>query len=141
MDVFLAMRDLDARSFHLLSEVAMILLRKNDAPSGLRDYRPICLIHSVGKLFSKVLVMRLAPRMTEIVKDNQTTFIKGRKHYRRQLLCRVSQTLGKGRYTLGKAFVECYTRQRTLGKQFIGKDLFVECTLLGTRQSLCRVLI
>lgn len=73
------MWDLDARSFHLLNEAAMILLRKNDAPSGLRDYRPICLIHSVGKLFSKVLVMRLAPRMTEIVKDNQMTFIKGRK--------------------------------------------------------------
>ena len=105
------MWDLNARSFRLLNEAAMILLRKNDAPSGLRDYRPICLIHSVGKLFSKVLVMRLAPRMTEIVKDNQTTFIKGRKHYRRQLFCRVSQTLGKGRYILGKAFAEC-----TLGK-------------------------
>jgi len=46
-----------------------------------------------------------------------------------------------GRYTLTKAFAECYTRQRALGKQFIGKDLFDECTLSGTRQSLCRVLI
>ena len=43
--------------------------------------------------------------------------------------------------TLGKAFAECYTRQRALSKQFIGKDLFAECTLSGTRQSLCRVLI
>ena len=33
------------------------------------------------------------------------------------------------------------TRQRTLGKQLIGKDLFAECTLSGTRQCLCRVLI
>ena len=30
------------------------------------------------------------------------------------------------------------TRQRALGKQFIGKDLFAECTLSGTRQRLCR---
>ena len=29
----------------------------------------------------------------------------------------------------------------TFGKQFIGKELFAECTLSGTRQSLCRVLI
>ena len=43
--------------------------------------------------------------------------------------------------TLGKAFTECYTRQRALDKQFIGKDLFAECTLSGTRQRLCRVLI
>ena len=49
------------------------------------------------------------------------------------------EALGKGRYTLGKAFAECYTRQWALDKQFIGKDLFVECTLSGTRQRLCRV--
>ena len=48
-------------------------------------------------------------------------------HYRIQLLCRVPQALDKGRYTLGKAFAECYTRQRVLGKRFIGKDFFAEC--------------
>jgi len=60
-------------------------------------------------------------------------------HYWRRRLCRVPEALGKGRYTLGKAFAECYTRQRALGKQFIGKDLFTECTLSDTRQRLCRV--
>ena len=39
------------------------------------------------------------------------------------------EALGKCRYTLGKAFPECYIRQRALGKQFIGKDLFAEYTL------------
>lgn len=52
-----------------------------------------------------------------------------------------SQALGKDRYTLGKGFAECYTRQMALGKQFIGTDPFAECTLSGTRQRLCRVLI
>jgi hypothetical protein len=33
-----------------------------------------------------------------------------------------------------------YTRQRALGKDFIGKDVFAECLLSGTRQRLCRVL-
>lgn len=57
----------------------MVLLQKNMAPSGLKDYRPISLIHSVGKLFSKGLAMRLAPRMSELVQVNQTAFIKGRR--------------------------------------------------------------
>jgi hypothetical protein len=35
--------------------------------------------------------------------------------------------LGKGYFTLGKAFAECNTRQRTLGKDFIGKGFFSEC--------------
>jgi hypothetical protein len=38
----------------------------------------------------------------------------------------VSKTLGKGYFTLGKAFAECNTRQRTLGKYFIGKGFFAE---------------
>jgi hypothetical protein len=47
-------------------------------------------------------------------------------HYRTRVLCRVSQTLGKGHFTIGKAFVECYTRQRILDKYFIGKGFFAE---------------
>jgi hypothetical protein len=38
----------------------------------------------------------------------------------------VSKTLGKGYFTLGKGFAECNTRQRTLGKNFIGKGFFAE---------------
>jgi hypothetical protein len=38
----------------------------------------------------------------------------------------VSKTLGKGHFTLGKAFAECNTRQRILGKYFIGKGFFAE---------------
>jgi hypothetical protein len=55
-------------------------------------------------------------------------------HYRRQLLCRVSQTLGKGYFIPGKGFAECNTRQRTLGKLYIGSGLFAEYFLSGTRQ-------
>jgi hypothetical protein len=38
----------------------------------------------------------------------------------------VSKTLGKDHFTLGKAFAECNTRQRILGKHFIGKGFFAE---------------
>jgi len=44
------------------------------------------------------------------------------------------QALGKGQIALGKAFAECGTRQRTHGKNLIGKALFAECFLSGTRQ-------
>jgi hypothetical protein len=60
-------------------------------------------------------------------------------HYRNQLLCRVSQTLGKGYFTLGKGFAECNTWQRTLGELYIGSGLFAEYFLSGTRQRICRV--
>jgi hypothetical protein len=55
-------------------------------------------------------------------------------HYRNRVLCRVSKTLGKGHFTLGKGFAECNTRQRTLGKDFIGKGFFAECFFSDTRQ-------
>jgi hypothetical protein len=39
-------------------------------------------------------------------------------------LCRVSKTLDKGYFTLGKDFAECNTRQRTLGKRFFAEYFF-----------------
>jgi len=60
-------------------------------------------------------------------------------HYRIMVLCRVQAALGKARFTLGKGFAEGRTRQRALGKEFVGKEFFAECHLSGTRQSLCRV--
>lgn len=82
----------DWRSFYLLNDACMVLMRKNDDPSGLNDYRPISLIHSFGKLVSKALALRLAPFMDSLVRPNQTAFIKGRRihdNFRSvQLYCR-----------------------------------------------------
>lgn len=44
----------------------------------MRDYRPIALIHSIGKLFSKVVAKRLAPKIQELVDSDQSAFIRGR---------------------------------------------------------------
>ena len=60
-------------------------------------------------------------------------------HYRTGLVCRVSNTLGKGSFALGKGFAECGTRQTALGKKSDGEGTFAECLFSGTRQSLCRV--
>ena len=53
-------------------------------------------------------------------------------------LCRVPKST-----VLGKAgtFAEClrHSAKADIHSQFIGKDLFAECTLSGTQQRLCRV--
>jgi len=70
----------------------MVLLRKNNSPTTLKDYRPISLIHGFSKLFAKCLARRLAPRLSEIVAPNQSAFVKWRSihdNFRSiQLACR-----------------------------------------------------
>lgn len=89
---FNALWSLDARSFHLLNDALMILLRKNSNPTRLKDYRPISLMHSFSKLFAKCLARRLAPRLKQIVANNQSAFIRERSihdNFRAvQLACR-----------------------------------------------------
>jgi hypothetical protein len=75
---FNALWSLDARSFHLLNDALMIWLRKNAAPSRPKDFRPISLMHGFSKLFAKCLARRLAPRLHDIVAQNQSAFIKAR---------------------------------------------------------------
>jgi hypothetical protein len=48
MRAFHALWNLDFRSFHCLNEAAMVLLHKTQTPAGLKDYRPISLIHCHG---------------------------------------------------------------------------------------------
>ena len=49
------------------------------------------------------------------------------RHNCRRPLCRVLGALGKASQALGKDFAECRTRQRSLGKDFVGKNFFAEC--------------
>ena len=46
--------------------------------SSISDFRPISLIHSFAKLFTKVLARRLTPLMHNLVKHNQSAFIRSR---------------------------------------------------------------
>ena len=68
----------DTRSLYLLNDAYMILLRKKEQPEEIRDYRPISLIHSFGKLITKCLAERLAGVLDSMVRPNQTAFIRGR---------------------------------------------------------------
>jgi len=92
INAFNALWSLDGRSFHHLNGALMILLQKKQQPTLVTDYRPISLIHSFSKLFTKCLARRLAPKLDSIVSSNQTAFIKGRSihdNFRAvQLACR-----------------------------------------------------
>ncbi|WVZ69147.1 LOW QUALITY PROTEIN: hypothetical protein U9M48_017983 [Paspalum notatum var. saurae] len=69
---------LDYRSLYLVNDAYLVLLKKKDQPKEIKDYRPISLIHSFGKLLTKLLANRLAPRLDGLVMKNQCAFIKGR---------------------------------------------------------------
>jgi hypothetical protein len=68
---------MDVRNFQEVNGTLLVLLLKTPDASAIKDYRLISLIHVIGKLFSKVLANRLAPRLGELVHASQSAFIKG----------------------------------------------------------------
>lgn len=78
MDAFAKLHSLNGRAFHKLNEAFITLLPKSPDAASLSDYRPISLIHLIAKLFAKVLSLRLAPHLKEIISTNQSAFIAGR---------------------------------------------------------------
>jgi hypothetical protein len=69
LHVFRAVWELDLTSLNHINGAIMVVLHKIAAPSGLRDYRPINLVHSIGKWFTKCCYER---RMEYEVKRNQS---------------------------------------------------------------------
>ena len=61
-----------------LNNATVVLLPKREGANTPADFRPITMIHSFAKLLSKILAMRLAPRLKDIVDKNQNAFIQGR---------------------------------------------------------------
>jgi hypothetical protein len=68
---------MDFRSFHHLNGALLTLVPKKPNPVSLSDYRPISLIHSFGKLFSKAAANRFAHHLPNLISTNQSAFIKG----------------------------------------------------------------
>jgi mannosylglycoprotein endo-beta-mannosidase len=61
-----------------LNTALLTLLPKVDGTVDMKQFRPISLVHSFAKLVAKLLAVRLAPCMPELVNCNQTALIKGR---------------------------------------------------------------
>jgi hypothetical protein len=77
MSAFDALWHMDARGFHCINNALITLLPMVDSPWSIKDYCPISLIHTIGKLISKVLAPRLATKIDDMVHPSQSAFIKG----------------------------------------------------------------
>jgi hypothetical protein len=67
----------DGRNLHDVNGALMVMLPKTSEATNLKHYRSILLIHSVGKLISKLLTNRLPPpRLTKLIHPSQSAFIK-----------------------------------------------------------------
>ncbi|KAM0841179.1 hypothetical protein ACQ4PT_059188 [Festuca glaucescens] len=71
MDVYLDC----GQHFGAINGALITLLPKMEGAVELKDFRPISLVHSFAKLLAKILVLRLAPKMPDLVDANQSTFV------------------------------------------------------------------
>jgi len=69
---------LNSQGFEQLNSANIILLPKKADAMQVTDFRPISLIHSFAKLFTKLLANRLAPLLDSLVSKCQSAFIKKR---------------------------------------------------------------
>lgn len=66
------------RNMTRLNSALIVLLPKKVGANCPADFRPITMIHSFAKLISKILELRQAPRLDEMVDRNQNAFIRTR---------------------------------------------------------------
>ncbi|KAM0834610.1 hypothetical protein ACQ4PT_063479 [Festuca glaucescens] len=78
----------DGRGFGKLNGAIITLIPKRLEAVEVGYYRPISLVHSFAKLFSKILANRLRPKMHSLVSMNQSAFIKGRNLHDKFMLVR-----------------------------------------------------
>lgn len=61
-----------------LNSANICLIPKKEEALRLEDFRPISLMHSFAKIVAKILASRLAPRLNELISQNQSAFIRKR---------------------------------------------------------------
>ena len=78
LETFNALYRLDGRALENFNSAYLVLLPKKADAREPADYRPISLVHSLAKNFSKVLASRLSRVLPSLVGSNQGAFMKGR---------------------------------------------------------------
>jgi hypothetical protein len=63
---------------NLINSANIILIPKKPDATSISDYKPISLIHSLSKIFFKLLANKLAPVLRDIVSKCQRAFVKKR---------------------------------------------------------------
>jgi mannosylglycoprotein endo-beta-mannosidase len=61
---------------NLCNKASIILLPKKEGAENIGDFRPISLIHAVAKIITKILALRLAPFIGNLISPCQSAFIK-----------------------------------------------------------------
>jgi hypothetical protein len=90
----------DGRGFARLNRALITLIPTKQDAMETGDYRPISLVHSFAKLFSKLVANRLRSRLGEVVSANQSAFVKGRCLHDNFLLVRqVARKINQRRQT------------------------------------------
>lgn len=70
--------DLRGRRWFLLNTAHITLIPKAGDATRVKDFRPISLMHSIAKILCKLLSLRLAPYLQQIVPFSQSAFIQSR---------------------------------------------------------------
>jgi hypothetical protein len=70
VEAFNSLFSLRERGFGSLNQALVVLIPKKVDAVDMRDFRPISLVHSFGKIYSKLLADRLGVRMGDLVADN-----------------------------------------------------------------------
>lgn len=66
------------RDFGLINKANIVLIPIKEGAECVTDFRPISLIHGVAKIISKLLALRLAPHLNNLISPCQSAFIRGR---------------------------------------------------------------
>ncbi|WMV32834.1 hypothetical protein MTR67_026219 [Solanum verrucosum] len=61
-----------------MSHACLVLLPKTEHPNNFSEFRPISLTNFTNKIISKILCLRLAPILPNLIYENQSGFVKGR---------------------------------------------------------------
>nr|CAD1830576.1 unnamed protein product [Ananas comosus var. bracteatus] len=77
LSVFNSFHNGSAKLAEINASWLCLIPKKSDALLA-KDFRPISLVHGMGKLISKVLATRLQSFMAELINPHQAAFIKGR---------------------------------------------------------------
>ena len=75
MAAFNQFYNLVGSNFGALNRVVVALLPKKDGAATISDYRPISLIHSITKLISRVLSLRIASVIHKVISPAQSAFL------------------------------------------------------------------
>jgi hypothetical protein len=67
MAEILAFYDLRCHDLNLLNKAVIVLLPNKEGAEDVRDFQPISMIHTVAKIITKVLALRLALLLRQLI--------------------------------------------------------------------------